>query len=373
MGTIFDYLIWRGDLTFQQDIFNEIDNLILARFSYFPFDTLIHAGESLTIKELYNRFQKQPISSMQILQKEDLDLFPMLSKSTRFSTIIVEHYINKINLEEQKQFSAICLHLPDHTIYISYRGTDNTLIGWKEDFNMSFSSKIPSQLDAVCYLEKIALLYPFSIRVGGHSKGGNLAVYASTFCNPSIQSRIISIYNNDGPGFDETITLDERYQSTLPKIHTFVPQTSIIGRLLGHAEEYTVVQSNQKGLMQHDVYSWQTRANTFIHLTEVDKGSQFIDKTIKDWLKAVHPDQREEFINILFQIINNTDANTLVELKAQWLKSAKSFFSTYRNMSPKDKQIVSKTLNALFGIVKNNLRDSLPNFSEKKDKTKLIS
>lgn len=246
MANIFDYINWRGDLSLRDSKFNEIDNLILARFSYFPFDNILKEGEEITIAEAGKRFKKLDVQKERILQKEDIDLFPKMAESKRFSEMKIANYINKISPEEEKQFSAITIYMPDDTIYISFRGTDNTLIGWKEDFNMSFREKVPSQLDAVEYVNRVASKYTNKIRIGGHSKGGNLAVYAASFCSKEIKDRIINIYNNDGPGFHETITINPNYIETVPKVHTLIPQTSIIGRLLYHEESYTVVQSTEK-------------------------------------------------------------------------------------------------------------------------------
>lgn len=246
MANIFDYINWRGDLSLRESEFNEIDNLILARFSYFPFDNILKEDEVITIEEAGKRFKTLDVEKERILQKEDIDLFPKMAESNRFFDMKISNYINKISPEEEKQFSAITIFMPDDTIYISFRGTDNTLIGWKEDFNMSFREKVPSQLDAVEYVNKIASKYTNKLRIGGHSKGGNLAVYAASFCEKEIQERIINVYNNDGPGFHETITIDPNYKRIIPKVHTLIPQTSIIGRLLYHEESYTVVQSTEK-------------------------------------------------------------------------------------------------------------------------------
>lgn len=373
MANIFDYISWRGDLDLKASPFNEIDNLILARFSYFPFDGILENNEVISIKEAYHRFQQGDLSSKRILQKEDIDLFPALATCERFSSMKITKYVNKIKADEEKQFSAITILMPDDTLYVSYRGTDNTLVGWKEDFNMSFKTNIPSQFDAVSYLEEVSSLYPNSLRIGGHSKGGNLAVYASAFCNTKTKQKIIAIYNNDGPGFDEVITSDMQYQEILPKLYTYVPQTSIIGRLLGHAEQFTVVESTQSGLMQHDVYTWQVQSKEFIHLDEVDKNSQFIDKTIKDWLSSVNPAQREEFINLLFKIINTTDADTLTEMKSQWFKNTRTLLNSYRHMEPESKKVITQTLDTLFSIIKNNLMEKVPKLTDKKEKPKLIS
>ena len=200
MSNVCDYVKWRGDLELKDFEFNEIDNLILTRLAYFPFEMLINKGEEISITELSQRFKRADKTKIKVLWPEDNKLIPLLGNSERFGKIIATNFVNKINREQEKQFSAITLLLPDNTIFVSYRGTDDTLIGWKEDFNMSFKSHVASQLDAVEYLNNVASKYENKIRVGGHSKGGNLAVYASIFAKSDVKNRIINIYNNDGPG-----------------------------------------------------------------------------------------------------------------------------------------------------------------------------
>lgn len=359
MANIFDYLMWRGDLTLKQSEFNEIDNLILARFSYFPFDHVLENDETITIGEAGKRWANLDVSKENILQKEDMDLFPQMAKSKRFSEMKITKYVNKVSLEEEKQFSSITILMPDDTIYVSFRGTDNTLVGWKEDFNMSFREKVPSQLEAVEYLNEIANLYPNVLRMGGHSKGGNMAVYAASFCKEEIKPRIRNVYNNDGPGFHETIIAKPKYQRMLEKVHTYVPQTSIIGRLLYHEENYTVIQSTQKGVMQHDVYTWQLQGKEFIHLDEVNGESNFMDQTIKGWLNEISKEQREAFINQVFEILQATEADTLAKMKENWLKNAKILLATYKNMDDETKKMMTKTMEELFSIIKNNVIQKL--------------
>ena len=187
-------------------------------------------------------------------------LYPVLANSVRFGNLYISDFINKKDVEQEKQFSAITVHLPNDYIYVAFRGTDNTIVGWREDLNMCFSDTVPSQIDAVNYLNSIAKKYDnenLKIFVGGHSKGGNLAIYAAAFCDLKFQEKIVTVYNNDGPGFSENIVDTEEYRRILPKIQTFMPQTSIIGRLLNHKEKIIILESTQTGIMQHDLYSWQ--------------------------------------------------------------------------------------------------------------------
>ena len=358
MANICDYIRWRGDITLEQSPFNEIDNLILARFSYFPFDKIIKEDEIISIKELSERFKNQDKNTLSVLWKDDMELFPLMGESRRFGEMLATKFINKIDLEQEKQFSAITVLMPDNTIYISYRGTDNTIVGWKEDFNMSFKSHIASQISSKKYLEMVAEKYlKIKIRIGGHSKGGNIAVYAATFANKEIKDRIINVYNNDGPGFCEDVIESLEYQEMISKVHTYIPQSSIIGRLMNHKEKYTIVKSNQKGIMQHDLYSWQLIGPQFVTLKKLTNESEFIDKTIKQWLENIEPEKREQVIDVVFDILNTTDAQTMKDLKANWFTNAKTILETYKNIDNETKDMVWQTINALLKIAKNNIFD----------------
>ena len=339
MANIIDYVEWRGDLNLNKTEFNEIDSLILNRFSYFPLDNLINKNEMVSIKELSERFKKADKKQMRILWKDDADLFPIMGNT------------------------AITVILPDDTLYISYRGTDNTLIGWKEDFNISFKSHIASQISAKKYLENIAKKYPYKkIRIGGHSKGGNLAVYASVFVDSEIQKRIINVYNNDGPGFHEDIINTEEYKRVINKVTTYIPQDSIFGMLLNHEEKYTIVQSNEKGLMEHDAYSWQVLGKKFVVLKEVTNESKFIDKTIKNWLKDLDMDTRQQVIDIVFEILNSTNSKTIQDLKFSLVKNARIILSSYKQITPENKKMIEATVTALLGIVKENVKAEYKKF-----------
>lgn len=364
MSNIYDYIEWRGDLSICNDRFNEIDSLILSRLSYFPFDGLIEEDEEITIEESYKRYQERGTTG-RILQQEDINLFPVLATSERFGKMKLTKYINKIDPIHEKQFSAITIIMPDDTIYVAYRGTDNTVVGWKEDFNMSFSELVPAQTDAVQYIENIAYTYKEKIRVGGHSKGGNLAVYAAAFCKEEVQERIINVYNNDGPGFCDKVVESDKYKNVLDKVHTYIPQTSIIGRLLNHKEQTTILKSTQTGIMQHDLYTWQVLGTKFVK-DELTNSSEFIDKTITNWLKEVETEQREKFIDIFFEILNTTEVETLSEFSSKKFTNALTMLNAYKNIDDQSKEIMMKTLNVLFTIAKSNIKINKPKINFRK-------
>lgn len=354
MANVIDYIEWRGDLELEKDGFNEIDNLILARFSYLPFDEIIEENEVITIEELSERFKQKDLKKIKLLNENDAKLILMMGSSRRYGKMQVTKYTNKIDAIQEKQFSAITIMMPDDTLYVAYRGTDDTVIGWKEDLNMSFKSHIPSQIAAVKYLEEIAKIYPHKLRIGGHSKGGNLAVYAAIFISGDVKKRIINIYNNDGPGFNDDITETKEYKEIIEYVKTYIPQESVFGRLLNHEEKYTVVKSVQKGLLQHDLYSWQLLSNKFIYLKEVTNGSKFIDKTIKSWLKQIDIGKREQIIDIIFQIINTTKVETISDLREHLFLNAKIILNSYRLLDLESKRMIIRFLMSLVVILKDN-------------------
>ena len=372
MPNVCDYIKWRGDISLKQSEFNRIDNLILSRFSYFPFDTIIKDDEVVTIKELSERFEKQDPSKLQVLWKYDSELFPLMGQSKRFGELLATKFVNTFDPEIEKQFSAITILLPDNTLFIAFRGTDDTMVGWKEDFNLSFESHTGSQLSGKKYLEKIAKKYPFrKLRVGGHSKGGNIAIYASAFANSKVKKRIINVYNNDGPGFCENIIKSPEYQEILPKVHTYIPQSSVIGRLMNHKEKYTIIESTQEGIMQHDLYSWQVLGTDFITVENATDESNFIDKTITEWVSGVKPEERREFIDAVYEILKTTQAQTLSELKATWFKyaNAKKMLQSYRNFDEETRKMIWQIVTALLKSIKNNSGERKAS-KNKKEKTK---
>ncbi len=354
MPNINDYIEWRGDLEFDKSPLNEIDNMILSRFSYLPFHQIdFKSGE--TIEKIMERFNTFPVEKFNI--EGDKPLSENLYKSERFKEIVVTDYYANTDAEAEKQFSAITLHLPDGTIYVSFCGTDNTLVGWKEDFNLSFMHNIPAQLEGVKYLKEIASKYDAKIHIGGHSKGGNVAVYSAVFSGKKIQDRIIDVTNHDGPGFDNTVTETEEYKRILEKIHTYIPQSSIIGRLLEHEEKYKVVQSIEKGIMQHDIYSWQVLGTKIIQLEEVTNGSEFINQTVRNWLKETTPEQRKESIDILYKVIESTNATTLREISGAIFKNIGVILKTYKNVDEKDKKMITQMALSLGTAAKESLKE----------------
>jgi hypothetical protein len=366
---IIDYLDWRGDLTFSNSPFCQVDSLIFSRLAYFDFTSLFNIyDEKITIKEAYERFSKIDSSKKKILIEGDNLLFPALAESERYGNCILTRFVNKVSNVLRKQFSAITIILPDDTIFVSFRGTDNTIVGWREDMDMSFLDNVPCQLDGLDYLEEIASKFTTQkLRIGGHSKGGNIAIYASSFCSYLTKERIIEVFNNDGPGLSDSCSKKEEYLQMLDRIHTFIPQSSVIGRLLTHKEKYTVVLSKEKGIMQHDVYSWQVLGQNFITLDEVDDGSIFVDETVREFLQKSSPEQRSKTLDIIFGLLEKTNATTMKEISKNKFENYSLMLKEYNDLDKETKEVVLKTANLLFVTARSVLIDK---YSEKLEEEK---
>lgn len=357
MTTLFDYLSWRGDLPLSADPFHEVDGVILARFTYMPFHRVLQRDSltPTTVEAVCRALLALPDIETAVRRRGDTDLLRALVESPRYKGMELTAYADRLDAESQTQFSAITVKLEEDHYCVAYRGTDNTLIGWKEDFNMGFVCPVPGQKLAVDYLQKAARRLPGRLTVCGHSKGGNFAVYAAAFCGDEIQDRIEAVYNYDGPGFDSKVLSEPGYQRICKKIQTFVPQSSVVGMLLGHEEKYIIVHSEQTFLQQHDTYSWEVRQKHFHYLDTVDNSSRFVDYTLKAWLAQMTPAQREQFVDAIYEVMRQTNAHTLHQMNENWLASAASILKSAKNMDEETRQAVTHAAALLLSSAKDGL------------------
>ena len=351
MGNLFDYLAWRGDLPFGAVGFNEVDGMILARFAYADFEK----AEPLQHGEASLGEVAQALTEKQTEETDDLTLLRALAQSERFKSMRLSAYENHFDAESQTQFSAITVRLTEELSYLAFRGTDTTLVGWKENFNMAFLCPVPSQREAVDYLA-CAAKKKGRLILGGHSKGGNLAVYAAAFCKPSVRKRIEAVYNYDGPGFEASVLQSEGYRQILPRVHTFVPQSSIIGMLLEHEEKITVVHSTRtNGIHQHDVCSWEVLPRGFLCMEERTSSSHFIDATVSAWLAGIDYAQRKCVIDTVYGALEQTNAQTLQELSERRFAAVKAVLGAARRFDEETKNAVTQTLRLLMRSVQKEL------------------
>ena len=315
MANLLDYLAWRGDLPLDAVPLNDVDALIFARLSYVPFDGI--AEERVPLFEAAQRVLDtvSMADAPRACGKEDQQLLTQLLKSPRYADIVLDGYENIFDPVRQEQFAALTLHLPDGSASVAFRGTDGTLVGWKEDFNMSFSTFVPAQLDAVRYLTDAASRTQGSLYLSGHSKGGNLAVYAAAFCDPEIQERIRGVRNFDGPGFTQQVISQTGFVRILPRVRTYLPQSSVVGMLLEHEEAFTIVESRSVGIYQHNVYLWEIKRGGFVELQQLSASSQLMDRALKDWVAAMPAEDRGRVINGLYTALSATQAETVRDVR----------------------------------------------------------
>ena len=357
MPNILDYVMWRGDLLFENDKINELDKLIFARMSYLPFKEIDFKGKE-KIKNLSNKFLK--VKKEKYLWPGDDKLIEMLGESNRFQNVEVSDYYEIMDEEAEKQYASITIHLPDDKKYISYRGTDSSIVGWKEDFNMSFSYNIPSQLEGVKYLNRIGKKYPnSSLILGGHSKGGNVAVYAGIYADEDVKKRIEQIINAEGPGFPENVINDDKYSKIKDKIKTYIPQESIIGRILEHQEDYIVIRSNQKGILQHDIFSWEVGPTFLIQIKEVTRESQIMNNLTNEWFLSTTPKARERVINVLYDVLAKSDVKKTSDIPKALLKNTKVVLSNLKQLDEEDKKEVEKMINQVIKLIKKIIKEEI--------------
>lgn len=361
MTNMLDYIKWRGDLSFAVAAFTEVDNLIFSDFSYLDFTGIVPSafGEKILLKDAVEQYLKKcgEDCSLGVLVPDDiLKMAQMMADSRRYGDLDLSGYVNHINETTGLQFSALTCALEDNTVCVVYRGTDDTLVGWKESFALSYSKVIPSQQEALDYMRRAALSTALPMRLMGHSKGGNLAVYAAAFSSPETQARILGVYNNDGPGFNEDIRKTEGYLRIKDRVHTLVPQSSVVGMLLEHEEDYTVVKSRSiNGIMSHNGFYWELDGPAFYHLDDISAGGHLVDDTLKNWLREMDDDQREKFADAMFSVLEVTGAKTLTELNQP--KNAGAIMKAVQNMDKETRDIINQTFSLLFQASKKSIAD----------------
>ena len=354
MSNIIDYMKWRGDLTFAQDSFNEIDNLILSQLVYVELNNIVPGDEEPTIslldaaKLFFKQNNEQELLDHVSMTKNAILVFKEMAKSVRFKNIQLSRYVNDINEQEQSQFSAITIKLPDNSTYIAFSGTDATLVGWHEDFNMLYLKQTPGQEKSLAYLNTLKNL-DTPLRLGGHSKGGNFAIYAGMYCEKSLRDQIIAIYNNDGPGFSKDVVASAAYQNLLPLITTIVPESSVVGRLFEHQEDYIVIKSENKGLKQHDAMSWEVLGNHFVHAVTPANQSLLANQAIREWIALIPREKRKEIVEAVFQILDAAGIETVDDFLTLKLKDIRTIIQTKKKLPRETSDSIS---DAAFLLIK---------------------
>lgn len=352
--TVFDYLRWRGDLTFAQDAFNEVDNLILCIIAYlnfrrFPELRSRDADKAVLMSDIVPRMTAED-EQQGLSPNNYIPLMKLAAESCRFAPVRLFGYETVRDETREMQLDALSFLLPDGTLFCAFMGTDRSLVGWKENLNLSYMDAVPAQIGAVEYVEDMAWRCPERpVRIGGHSKGGNLAAYAAIHIPETLQARMLDAYNNDGPGFRRDVTDTAEYRRIAAKLHTYIPAASIVGVLLEHTEDYTVVASSSRAIMQHEPLTWGVLGSRFIRQEARSEFGKASDDVVREWLASLSPQERKEFSNALFDMF--TQGGTV-----QSLEDVRQS-ELLRRLAADEKQrgIVSEALRRLMADVKDEL------------------
>ncbi|MBR6744776.1 MAG: DUF2974 domain-containing protein, partial [Clostridia bacterium] len=371
MTTVFDYIRWRGDLSFEKSPLCEIDALIFCELSYIFFDGIVPESiedGTVTLKEAAEIFfernaGKDVISLGELVPREIVDLFRLAAASVRFAEVEIGNFINVIDDETVEQFSAVSFYPGDGRLFVAYRGTDDSIAGWREDFRMAFLTPVPAQKRAEEYLAKAAENFDGRIVVGGHSKGGNLALWAALNASEDVAERTDKIYNFDGPGFLDNIWEGDNYTRIADKIRTVIPSGSVVGLLLKYDANYNVTKSTAKSyLHQHNALTWIVEGRNFVCDSDVLPDVKRANNLVGKWIYAMAPDDRRNFVEGFFDILCSTNAKTVTDL-AQNRTAVLKAFST---IDPETKAALMTGVKFFLGEGKSSVADAIRSLIKKK-------
>lgn len=346
MPNVMDYIEKYGDTSFCDVSFGEGDNVALCDMYYMPLDLAVSDSfddEPVPYDEAANKIfdirgrKHEPVGL--VLQKYISEVMMAMAPKRRFAEMKVVGAVRIYEKEPAVQFEAATFLLPDGKIVVLFKGTDDTLIGWKEDIDILTKKGIPSNMFATEYLEKVADKFDGNIIVCGHSKGGFIAQYATLFCKKEIRNRIEKVYNNDGPGFwDYSYLQSDAYAEMLPKYRHFVPQSSFIGMMLAHDYDYTVIKSDQLlGPLQHDLYSWQFDGRKLVRVDELTPVGKVNDGVLHDLVDNLTEEQEKVLDEVVDVLISGVNQDGLLDVKDNLLPSLKGGAEAWRSLD-KDTQ-----------------------------------
>ena len=287
-------------------------------------------------------------------EKPNRALYERMVQGKRFRNLELNYYVNVIEERWETQFSAVTFTLGDGSRYVAYRGTDETIVGWKEDFNMAFLTPVPGQAISVEYLNRVAGRFGGPLYVGGHSKGGNLAVYSAMNCNPDIQDRIRKIYSMDGPGFRPEVLRECDYGKIADRVVKILPNSSLVGMIFESGMYFQVVKSKTFGLLQHDPYTWLVTGNHLVRADRLYERRQQMDNNLNQWILSLNEQQLRTFVDTLYQVITASQADNLIDFTAEWKKSMNGVIAALKEVDEETVEALKEIVGSLFEIAREN-------------------
>lgn len=353
MSDLSDFLKWRGDLTFEQSPFNKLDAALLAHMSYNIFDDLVSEDFShqITLEELAKKFkqtedyeQRKTIGAM--INDKTSSVFELTASTQRYKNVKICGYKIILSEEKEEQFAAMTFVIGKLNV-ISIRGTDDSFIGWKEDFNLAYKDEIASKKDALIYFEEAIKCLKGSFIFTGHSKGAHVAINTAVNCLPRYQKKIEAVFNFDGPGFHDYFYEKTEYKKIENKIYSYYPGCSIVGMIFEHPKNYKIVKSDAVGINQHDPLNWQILGNDFIYEKDFQSESKFFYKAINDWAARMDVELRERFVKAFFGVLDASGCKTNLELQKNLLKSSAKMLQKYSSYDKETKSQIHKCTRVL--------------------------
>lgn len=358
MGTVLDYLKKYGDCSFRDMPVTEVDSLALCQLSYLKFDGMVpglrDGQPSVPLKSLAGHPDFDRLFADTRYEKVNRELLKNMLAGRRFGSLELNCYVNVIVQKWETQFSAVTFLLEDGTVYVAYRGTDESIVGWKEDFNMAFLSPVPGQEMSVDYLDTVAGRIRGSFYVGGHSKGGNLAVYSAMNCQPGTQDRLVKIFSMDGPGFRPEVLEKCGYGRIEDRTVKILPHSSLVGMLFESNTNFQVVESKTFGLLQHDPYTWKVEDAHLVRADALYEHSRQMDNTLNEWILSLDERQLKIFVDTLFQVISASEADNLIDFTAEWRRSMNGIVGALKDIDEETAGILKRIVKALFEIADTN-------------------
>ncbi|MBO5347734.1 MAG: DUF2974 domain-containing protein [Lachnospiraceae bacterium] len=370
IGNIIEYVHSYGFFDFEALPFSAVDALVLAQFVYIKIDGLVDGVKAdsrpVTLKEMAQHPEAERLFADTRFEENNRALFYAMCESKRFGEMKCLYCADYICVENETQFMAVTCILSDGSVKVLYRGTDETIIGWKEDFNMAFQYPIPGQQSGRRYLERVAGYISADFDLIGHSKGGNLAVYAAMHASEKVQQRIQHIYNLDGPGFRTEVYSMGYFEKIADRIVKIIPRSSIVGMILENHGEYKVVDSKSIGFLQHDPYSWLIDRIDFVYVEQMDKTHRIMDESLNAWVMSLSTEEVSEFVNTLFQIVSASEATDLISFTKNWTKSLAGMAGAIQNLDEETKNNMYSIMKRLASVSRERIREEAGSFFQNK-------
>lgn len=364
MANMFDYLDWFGDFDWYTVPFNEVDNLIFSQLSYLDLDGIVPAARgkdawhSVTVTQAAQHYSElypaeNPADLGPLISAHTNALLPAMAATKRFRDVRLRGYEARLDLDTHEQFGAVCAELPDGTIYVAYRGTGDDLVGWLEDCEMSYKV-VPSQEHALEYLQRMGYLTRGPLRVGGHSKGGNLAAYAVAFCKPQLRERVIDVWCNDSPGFENQVIPLDSVRPIVPLVHFYTPEFSVVGALFDHLVEPVVIKSSGNNIMEHSAIEWQVMRGNFVRGTSTDNGSALVRQTFNQLMDSRDLPGRKKLLDALYAALTQQGIHGMADMFSRGLAGINATMASVNSLDPDDREVMNNFLRGLIGAAVSN-------------------